>query len=879
MEKTDIKSWTLFKKKLRGLINAKLEYTHNHYTCFLPGKTGALSSFILNRLFAGIIINKDQLVVFKQMPKNAIIVYVTKLKSRYEYHFYYTYFKRAKLPYPKIAFNYTTVFRQPVSRLFKVLLAHVDFFLQNFNFPDPYLSGYIRKELLRGSSALFSLVEKHGFYHRAIKDRTDPVQYLIEVQKTTDRPIYIIPQLMFFSKKPHKSVSTLIDSLFGPEQRPGILRRIVTLIKKSNKIFVEISQPVHLKKFLAGDKIRQMNIEHQSLILRRDLLFQINQHRRSTIGPTIKSREELKENILTGDRLREYMLNYSSKRSIPLTRVYKEADAYLEEIAADYKPGVIQTGSVIIKWFLNTIFEGISLDREGLSRIKEMGRRGPVILIPCHKSHIDYLILSYVLYNNNLPCPHAVAGKNLFFWPISYFLRSVGAFSIRRSFRGAVFYTKIFSEYIHELLKEGFNIELFFEGTRSRTGKLIMPKLGFITMLLDAYKNRACADMIFAPVFIGYDNVPEESAYLNEIKGKEKKAESFLEIIKARKILKKRYGRIYINFHTPISLKDLLEENNLSIHEMTSKEKNAFCRSIGHRITNSIEKVTVATPNSIVSSAVLNQPKNTFSYTHLKSHIDMYLRYLKSQNAGLADTFTHDSDGAIEHVCNNYEQRKFIENISRGQKKDIFSPVYMINDNKRPNLEYYKNNSIVFFIPAAYTALSIIEKDTFQFSASDLHPCYIFLKDLFQKEFISDMDKTPEYLVRKNIKAFIDESILIPHTRLPDTYSFTPAGLKKLTLFSTFLKTYFESYLIVLYFFKKYSKNSIHPKERLKKIQATGAHMYQKKIIERKEALSKINYQNAIELFLGIGIKGAENTDKINVYLDKIKRYLKLMQP
>ena len=865
-----------FKKKLRALINAKLEYTHNHYTCFLPGKTGILSSFLLNRLFAGIIINKDQLAVLEKVPKNAIIVYVTKQKSRFEYLFSYAFFKSVKLPYPKIGFNYTTVFLQPISRLLKILLAHVDFFLQNLYFPDPYSSGYIREELVRGSSALFSLVEKHGFYYRAVKDRTDPVQYLIEVQKTIDRPIYIIPQLMFFSKRPHRSVSTLIDSLFGPEQRPGILRRIVTLIKNPNKIFVEISRPINLKKLLAKDKIRQMNVEHQSLILRRDLLFQINQHRRSTIGPIIKSREELKENILTSDRLREYMVNYSSKRNIPLTRVHKEADAYLEEIAADYKPGIIQTGSVIIKWFLNTIFEGISLDRKGLSRIKEMGRKGPLILIPCHKSHIDYLILSFVLYNNNMPCPHAVAGKNLFFWPISYFLRGVGAFSIRRSFRGAVFYTKIFSEYIHELLKEGFNIELFFEGTRSRTGKLIMPKLGFITMLLDAYKNGACTDMIFAPVYIGYDNVPEESTYLREIKGKEKKTESLLEIIKARKILKKRYGRIYINFHTPMSLKDLLEENNLSIHEMTSKEKNAFCRSIGHRVTNSIEKVTVATPNSIVSSAVLNHPKNTFSYNHLKSHIDIYLRYLKSQNAGLADTFIHDSDGAVKHVCNYYEQRKFIENISRGQKKDISNPVYMINDNKRPNLEYYKNNSIVFFIPAAYTALSIIEKDTFQFSASDLHPCYIFLKDLFQKEFISDMDKTPEYIVRKNIKAFIDESILIPHHRLPDTYSFTPAGLKKLSLFSAFLKTYFESYLVVLYFFKKYSRNSINPKERLKKIQVIGTRMYRKKEIERKEALSKINYENAIELFLGIGIKGAENKDKINVYMDMIKRYLKL---
>ena len=91
---------------------------------------------------------------------------------------------------------------------------------------------------------------------------------------------------------------------------------------------------------------------------------------------------------------------------------------------------------------------------------------------------------------------------------------------LRRTFRGAVLYSKVFSEYVHKLLEEGFNIEFFIEGGRSRTGKLLRPKLGLLSILLNAYKAGACEDLIFVPVYIGYDRIPEEASYLHELVGR-----------------------------------------------------------------------------------------------------------------------------------------------------------------------------------------------------------------------------------------------------------------------------------------------------------------------------------------------------------------------
>jgi len=859
--------------KLSERINHILERTDNHFNCFFPGNSG-LASSILKLFFSGVKVRKNQSSTIQEIPKDAIIVYATKYKSKFDYLFYHTRYKLYGLPYPEIGFDYKVILWQPVARIFKILLAHLDFFFKNKTWPDPYNSGYIKNELLNGRTGFLSIVEKKGFYLRFVKAKTDPVQYLLEMQKSIDRPIYIVPQLMFFGKSPHRSQPTIIDILFGPEDKPGKIRRLATLFKNPGKVFVETSQPINLIHFLENPQNQDQDIEYQSLSLRRNLLVQFNRHRRSITGPVLKSNEELKESILTNERFQLFMESHSKSRHIPLREVRKNADEYLDEIAAKYSPGLIKIAEVIVGWFLRTMFEDVIVNTDDLNRIKTMSQKGPLILIPNHKSHIDYLILSYLLYHNNMPCPHIAAGKNLSFWPMGPIFRGGGAFFIRRTFRGAVLYSKVFSEYIYKLLQEGFNIEFFIEGGRSRTGKLIIPKLGLLSILLDAYKNKACEDMIFVPIYIGYDRVIEETAYLNELEGGKKEKENFLQVIKARKFLKKRYGKIYIQFHDPISLNDLLSQHGSSLNDMQSKEKNAFCRNLGHRTINSINSVTVVTSYGLVASAILNCPAKKFSYDALKSNVETYIKYLRAQDARLADTLVQDHGHAVRHALDAYVQSKFIELIPKEKESRHLEPEYVINENKRPGLEYYKNNCIAFFIPAAFTAIEILKMDAFQLSASDLHSGYAFLQEFFKNEFAYNINLTPEYFVRKSIKTFIDDAMLVPHQTLPDTYNLTSTGFRKLKLYSNFLKTYFESYLIVLNFLMQNPKNAINAKERLKKIEASGNRMYKSREIERKEALSKVTYQNAVDFFITHGVKGSDDDEKIDHYADILQKYM-----
>ncbi len=205
--------------------------------------------------------------------------------------------------------------------------------------------------------------------------------------------------------------------------------------------------------------------------------------------------------------------------------------------------------------------------------------------------------------------------------------------------------------------------------------------------------------------------------------------------------------------------------------------------------------------------------------------------------------------------------------------------IYRINEQRRAFLEYYKNNCIAFFVPAALTGMAILEKGGLQFCTTDLQDRYDFWRDFFSHEFAYDVNRESKFYVRKSIKAFIDTSLLVPHPIRPETYELTARQLEGVKLFASFLATYCESYWIVLNYLMRHPENTLAAKERLKKISARGDRMYKRGEIRRKEALSKVNYQNAVDFFTSHGIKSSDDTEKIEFYAAAIKKALQLLQP
>jgi glycerol-3-phosphate O-acyltransferase len=182
---------------------------------------------------------------------------------------------------------------------------------------------------------------------------------------------------------------------------------------------------------------------------------------------------------------------------------------------------------------------------------------------------------------------------------------------------------------------------------------------------------------------------------------------------------------------------------------------------------------------------------------------------------------------------------------------------------------------VAFFVPAAFTAMSILQKDAFQFSVSDLHREYEFLQKLFELEFVFDSETPAAYPLLQTLKTFMDEAILIPHPELPDAYNLTSAGYRKLKLFAALLKALLESYWVVLSTLAQTPYGDGQSKELSKKISARGSRMYRRKEIENREALSKVSFDNAAAFFTSRGIKGSEDQDRIAAYAAAIQRALR----
>src|SRR5690606_17847753 len=181
-----------------------------------------------------------------------------------------------------------------------------------------------------------------------------------------------------------------------------------------------------------------------------------------------------------------------------------------------------------------------------------------VVYVPCHRSHADYLLLSYQLHHAGVVVPHIAAGVNLNLPVLGPLLRRGGAFFMRRSFRGNALYSTVFKEYMAQLLDRGVPMEYFIEGGRSRTGRLLAPRAGMLSMTVRAYLRSPHRPVLFQPVYIGYEKLMEGKSYIGELSGKPKEKESWLGLLRAAGVLRQRYGHVALSFGEPVELTPML---------------------------------------------------------------------------------------------------------------------------------------------------------------------------------------------------------------------------------------------------------------------------------------------------------------------------------
>ena len=802
------------------------------------------SQFQLAKTFLSRVSIADEYVDnIKKLSAEGVVVYALNQRSELNSLIIYELAKRKGLPEPVFCHGMNMSLWQPLPKMMKFLWSS---FLRRFGKEEKAWQGkldYLERIVNEKQSIVIHLGESEFIENRSADSA---IVSLINVQKRVDFPIFIVPVLVAYGRRREKEDESLINILFGQTEHTGSLRRLITFIRYSGNAFVIPAEPVKLSEYLnKSNGISEASIVHE---LRGELIDRIEKEKNTVVGPALKSREELIGMVLSDESMRKFIDDYAAKENKDKAAVVKEARRDLYEIAADYNETFIEILRKVLHWLWNNIYDGLSIDLEGMAKIRNISKKMPFVIIPCHRSHIDYLLFSYVLYVNNIQLPFIAAGSNMTFGPMGYIFRKSGAFFLRRSFKGDKIYAEVFTKYLAILLKEGLPLEFFIEGGRSRTGKMVMPKYGLLSMIIQAYQEKYCDNFAAIPVYIGYDRVIEEKSYLKELSGASKTPENTADIIKTSKILRKRYGRVYLNVGEPIIMKSYLEAQEKPITQMTVDERQSLYRKIGYEIVLEINKVSVVTPFSLVASVILSHDRRGISYSELLNILNEFYEYLSMKKVKFAETFAN-REKAIAEALNIFVQSGFISKIEaqEDEEEEMQEVVYSLKEEKRLNLEYYKNNILHFFVPLSFVATSMLK------SSEDLTPLnrimgdYKFLKKLLWNEFIFDESKDDAEEVNEVLAYLYDRKMIISAERDGQVWiEIKGRGSRKLKPFADLIHNYLESYWIVMRSCLYMKKGPLIKKDWLKKIRTLGNRMYQKGEILRPEALSQSNYTNVI---------------------------------
>jgi len=819
-----------------------------HYAGFLPSRPGFLLRYTLDPFFGRVTVNPKYLERLQELASQGAVVYALKYRSHLDFLFFNRRYQKLGVRAPEVAFDLNLWMWQPFSHLIQIVSAAVNYFTRRRAWPNPFQDGYFLKTLQDRRGSLLFLVDQVGFRQRFLKPREDPIRHLLELQEQLDFPVFLIPQMVMYEKAPFREYKGLWQLFFGDSENPGKLRKLGLCFLKAKRAVVEVADPVNLKEVLAGappgGSLRELAQE-----VRRELIQRIDTKRRVVTGPVVKSREEVLELTLTDPGLTRTMELLAETEKKKLSKIKNTAQDYFWEISADYNVFFINTMIRLVRWLSEHLFDGIAFDQEGFERVREAGDKGCLIFVPCHKSHLDYLILNNLIYQHHMQPPRIAAGKNLSFWPLGPIFRGSGAFFIRRRFLGGKLYAEVLYTYLKTLVKTGYNIEFFIEGGRSRTGKLVLPKLGLLSMLLRTYDEKAAPDLLFVPTFIGYDQVLEEKAYLSELEGGSKDPESVGQLVKARKFLRKRYGRAYIQFSEPISIKEYLAR----IPASESREARDHGQEIASLIIQAINRISVVTPFSLVCAALLTYPRKGVYRRELLQIIQVLYDYLRAQGVPMADSLDNLGQ-AVEDTLALCESRKLVTPIEKeeGLTDELGLGGYSIDETKRPLLEYYKNNILHFFLSASMASLAILARQGFEFHRSQVVEDFGFLADFFKNEFIfNEID--PETQVDQSLSYFASRGVVV-RLEQEDTFTLSASGLKELSYFANLLYNYLESYWIVFRSMKYLQKKPRSEKEFLKRTYSIGQKLFKLGEVERAEALSEATFHNALKLFGEKGI-------------------------
>ncbi|XP_049913863.1 dihydroxyacetone phosphate acyltransferase isoform X2 [Epinephelus moara] len=609
-------------------------------------------------------------------------------------------------------------------------------------------------------------------------------------------------------------------------------------------------------------------------------------------GVTPCTSSMLKSMVLQSDQI-HYVINQVSKETGKAADdLQDEASAILEEMAHSQQLSTVRFFAFTLSKVFKTLFRSICVNEEGIQRLQQAIQEHPVVLLPSHRSYMDFLLMSYILYTYDLALPVIAAGMDFMGMKfVGEMLRMSGAFFIRRSFGGDKLYWAVFSEYVKTILKNGFApVEFFLEGTRSRTAKSLTPKLGLLNIVMDPFLKGEVFDVNVVPVSISYERILEETLYARELLGIPKPKESTSGLIKARKVLSEDYGSIHVYFGQPVSVRSLAQGKvnrcqfslvPRHIPRRPDQDVHSFVNDSAYRLVRAQEENMVLKPWVLLASLLLqNQAegqKQGMALDELTAQA-VWLRDLSRQYGAFLHWPDHVPPSEVVssslslhqglvRICEGRVQLAVEQErpATPGEPRSTVTPEEELMSQAVVILSCasYRNQALHVFLRPALLASAIHTAASNQ--KQEVFNSFSFLRNMFSNEFIlcpgatvQDFEEACYLLVKTGALQVTQQEVLV-----------TERGQRTLGFLTNLLDPFLQGYQVVCRFLCEEATEALTEKQFIPAVRKFIVKHLLAGRLRYTEVLSSDLQKNSLAALLRLGavrkIKGAEQgTLKVN---------------
>lgn len=551
----------------------------------------------------------------------------------------------------------------------------------------------MQSPLLRENRAMFFLTRSDNpspLQRNRFTPSSRFVRILDAVRANPELDVQIVPVTILWGRGPDKEQSVFKILFADSWATPGVLKQFITILLHGRQTLLRFSTPISARSVVEEGQTPEMTLRKLSRVLR----VHFRRQREMAIGPDLSHRRNLVQAILTSPSVQAAISREMDEKKIDRDKANERTLKYINEIAADYSYPVIRLFDIFLTWLWTRLYDGVEVHH--FDKVRAAAQDCEIVYVPCHRSHVDYLLLSYVIFRRGLMTPHIAAGANLNMPVVGSLLRRAGAFFLRRSFKGNFLYGAVFNEYLHQITIKGYSIEYFIEGGRSRTGRLLAPRAGMLSMTLRGYLRDNTRPIVFVPAYIGYEKLMEGKTYVGELAGKPKQKETIWGLLGATRKIQKTWGKVQLSFGEPIVLDRLLDEEFAAWREtpVGEDEKTAWMNSTVTRLANQINTrinaAAAVNPVNLLAMVLLSTPKHAMAEEALVAQIELYQRLL--QQVRYSDELVVTGMSGAEIVAYG-EQLKILHRI-----KHPFGDLIGVGEEQAMLLTYFRNNVLHLFI-------------------------------------------------------------------------------------------------------------------------------------------------------------------------------------